>query len=613
MQEMVVRAEVLKLLQAGIIYPILDSHGPREDHFTCPFGTYAYRRMPFSLCNAPVTFQRCMLSIFSDMVEHIMEVFMDDITIYGSMFDECLVNLEAVLNRCIEKDLVLNWEKCHFMSFIVVFTDHSTLKYLLIKKNAKARLIRWIILLQEFNLKIKDKKGVENVLLEKFQVSGKHMIRSTSLQRGSSVIATKRMWRSLCFSEDNYAENILSRFRVPKAIISDGGTHICNKSFETLLAKYGVKHKVATPYYPQTSGLRQSMPSPLGSGIQSLMGNQDAQHGFEQSWQKRFLDLNEMEELRNDAYNNSNIAKQRLKRWHDQYATRRPPTTPGVTSSRLESSVHRTPAKRARTSGPGESSRHSQPDPQASTDFQRPSSMSSEAIIKWPMVTAPPIEGNADCRARHSIPSYILTSREFFYPKVAMDFYQSMTTHGVGSSSTIHFRIDGRQGILEARHIIEALHIPYESVDPVDFREWSPISQWDMVHILSRGTSIDSVLLCKELPPGMLLVEQAQHDELPTESVPPASTAPMPEATYTTPPTTPADPPAAPSTSEASITISTTEFRAMIQQHLGLLPPPQPDIPVPSETTPAEETTRANVPIQPTQEATTEPSSSHDP
>nr|CAN65374.1 hypothetical protein VITISV_032197 [Vitis vinifera] len=43
--------------------------------FTCPFGTYAYRRMPFGLCNAPTTFQRCMLSIFSDMVERIMEVF----------------------------------------------------------------------------------------------------------------------------------------------------------------------------------------------------------------------------------------------------------------------------------------------------------------------------------------------------------------------------------------------------------------------------------------------------------------------------------------------------------------------------------------------------------
>ncbi|RVW12553.1 Retrovirus-related Pol polyprotein from transposon 17.6 [Vitis vinifera] len=93
----------------------IDVEDQEKTTFTCPFGTYSYRRMPFDLCNAPATFQRYMLSIFSDMVEHIMEFFMDDITIYGSTFDECLVNLEAILNRCIEKDLVLNWKKCHFM------------------------------------------------------------------------------------------------------------------------------------------------------------------------------------------------------------------------------------------------------------------------------------------------------------------------------------------------------------------------------------------------------------------------------------------------------------------------------------------------------------------
>ncbi|KAL6329271.1 hypothetical protein AAG906_015469 [Vitis piasezkii] len=213
----------------------IDLADQEKTTFTCPFGTFAYRRMPFGLCNAPATFQRCMLSIFSDMVERIMEVFMDDITVYGGTFEECLVNLEAVLHRCIEKDLVLNWEKCHFMvrqgivlghiisekgievdkakvelivklpspttsvlgqredgkpyviyyasktlneaqknytttekELLVVFALDKFRAYLVgsfIIQDAKARLIRWILLLQEFDLQIKDKKGVENVVV----------------------------------------------------------------------------------------------------------------------------------------------------------------------------------------------------------------------------------------------------------------------------------------------------------------------------------------------------------------------------------------------------------------------------------------------------------------
>ena len=76
--------------------------------FTCPFGTYAYWRMPFGLCNAPATFQRCMLSIFNDLVECIIEVYMDDITVYGESFEECLIHLGTIMHRCIEKNLVLN-------------------------------------------------------------------------------------------------------------------------------------------------------------------------------------------------------------------------------------------------------------------------------------------------------------------------------------------------------------------------------------------------------------------------------------------------------------------------------------------------------------------------
>ena len=83
--------------------------------FTCPYGTFAFRRIPFGLCNAPATFQRCMMSMFSNLVEEVMEIFMDDFIVYGSSFEHCLQNLGTVLHRCQDKNLALNWEKCHFM------------------------------------------------------------------------------------------------------------------------------------------------------------------------------------------------------------------------------------------------------------------------------------------------------------------------------------------------------------------------------------------------------------------------------------------------------------------------------------------------------------------
>ena len=65
--------------------------------FTCLYGTFSFRRMSFGLCNAPTTFQSCMMSIFSDLVEEDVEIFMDDFSIYGSSFENCLHNLEIVL------------------------------------------------------------------------------------------------------------------------------------------------------------------------------------------------------------------------------------------------------------------------------------------------------------------------------------------------------------------------------------------------------------------------------------------------------------------------------------------------------------------------------------
>ncbi|RVW78603.1 Retrovirus-related Pol polyprotein from transposon 297 [Vitis vinifera] len=314
----------------------IDLADQEKTTFTCPFGTYAYRRMPFGLCNAPATFQRCMLTIFSDMVERIMEVFMDDITVYGGTFEECLVNLEAVLHRCIEKDLVLNWEKCHFMvrqgivlghiisekgievdkakveiivklpspttvkescawpredgkPYVIYYASKTlneaqrnyttTEKELLVVQDAKARLIRWILLLQEFDLQIKDKKGVENVVADHLSSEWNAQDRKHFFAKIHSYYWEEPFLFKCCADQiirkcvpEDEQQGILShchenacgghfasqktamKIWMPKAIINDGGAHFCNKPFEALLSKYGVKHKVATPYRPQTSG-----------------------------------------------------------------------------------------------------------------------------------------------------------------------------------------------------------------------------------------------------------------------------------------------------------------------------------------------------------------------
>ncbi|RVW61100.1 hypothetical protein CK203_045810 [Vitis vinifera] len=82
-----------------------------------------------------------------------------------------------------------------------------------------------------------------------------------------------------------------------------------------------------------------------------------------------------------------------------------------------------------------------------------------------------------------------------------------MTTRGVPVPASIFFTIDGRQGILGARQIAEAFHIPYAPADPTAFRRWAPLSDWDMVHILSRGTFAQRTIFRRELPSGMLLVD----------------------------------------------------------------------------------------------------------
>ncbi|GKE53169.1 reverse transcriptase domain-containing protein, partial [Tanacetum coccineum] len=93
----------------------IDPKDQEKTTFTCPYGTFSDRRMPFGLCNAPGTFQRCMMAILHDMIEETMKVFMDYFSVFEDSFSSCLSHLDIMLKRCEDTNLVLNWEKIHFM------------------------------------------------------------------------------------------------------------------------------------------------------------------------------------------------------------------------------------------------------------------------------------------------------------------------------------------------------------------------------------------------------------------------------------------------------------------------------------------------------------------
>nr|GFA86399.1 reverse transcriptase domain-containing protein [Tanacetum cinerariifolium] len=119
----------------------IDPQDKEKTTFTCPYGTFAYCRMPFGLCNAPGTFQRCMMSIFHDMIEKTMEVFMDDFSVFGTSFETCLSHLDKMLKRCEDTNLCLNWEKSHFMVKEGIVLGHKILKNRIEVDKAKVDVI----------------------------------------------------------------------------------------------------------------------------------------------------------------------------------------------------------------------------------------------------------------------------------------------------------------------------------------------------------------------------------------------------------------------------------------------------------------------------------------
>nr|GEZ27863.1 reverse transcriptase domain-containing protein [Tanacetum cinerariifolium] len=119
----------------------IDLKDQEKTTFTCPYGTFAYRYIPFGLYNALGTFQRCMMAIFHDMIEKTMEVFMDDFSIFRNSFQTCLFHLEKMLKRCEDTNLYLNLEKSHFMVKEGIVLGHKISKNEIEVDKAKVNVI----------------------------------------------------------------------------------------------------------------------------------------------------------------------------------------------------------------------------------------------------------------------------------------------------------------------------------------------------------------------------------------------------------------------------------------------------------------------------------------
>nr|GEY65241.1 reverse transcriptase domain-containing protein [Tanacetum cinerariifolium] len=304
---------------SGYFQILIDPKDQEKTTFTCPYGTFAYHRMPFALCNAPGTFQRCTMAIFHDMIEKTMEVFMDDFSVFGNSFGTCLSHLEKMLQRCEDTNLCLNWEKSHFMVKEGIVLGHKISKNGIKVDKAKVDVIAKLPhpttvkgirsfldhagfyrrFIQDFS-KIAQPMTpffekytsffFSKECVEAFQTLKRKLTKAPILVapdwdlpfelicdasdfdigsfpslRGNKYILVAvdylSKWveaKTLPINEARvvckFLKSLFARFGTPCAIISDRGTHFCNDQFVKVMLKYGVTHRLAIAYHPQTSG-----------------------------------------------------------------------------------------------------------------------------------------------------------------------------------------------------------------------------------------------------------------------------------------------------------------------------------------------------------------------
>nr|GEV40611.1 reverse transcriptase domain-containing protein [Tanacetum cinerariifolium] len=262
-----IHEETNTIVFSGYFQIPIDPKDQEKTTFTCPYGTFSFRRMTFGLCNAPGTFQRCMMAIFHDMIEKMMKVFMNDFSIFGNSFETCLSYLDKMLKRSEDTNLCLNWEKIHFMVKEGIVLSYKISKNGIEVDKAKVDVIAKLPHPTTIKGKIsqRDEMPQNSIKVCKiFDVWGIDFMGPFPSSRGNKYILLAvdylSKWveakalptndaRVVC----KFLKSIFTRFGTPRAIISDRGTHFCNDQFAKVMLKYGVTHRLAAAYHSQTS------------------------------------------------------------------------------------------------------------------------------------------------------------------------------------------------------------------------------------------------------------------------------------------------------------------------------------------------------------------------